>query len=64
MTDEELQAIREQLQVYDAKPFEKNIFALLTEVDRLRSIIRRAYNGDPDDLYEEGERLASQQERA
>lgn len=31
--------------------------SLLAEVERLHDLIRRAYAGDPDDLYAEGERL-------
>jgi hypothetical protein len=31
---------------------------VLEEVERLRDLIRRAYEGDPDDLYSEGAKMA------
>lgn len=40
----------------------KSYAELEAEIERLRSIIRRAYEGDNDDLIHEGEKLSSEKE--
>lgn len=72
MTETELHGLREFLKLASGQygdevlpsagawrnRYVANVARLLAEVHRLHSVIRRAYEGDPDDLYAEGKRLA------